>query len=212
MMKINLLGQPTPAARAAAAPTTAARQAVILVVALVAAMSIVGLLYFYWGRQVTNETAQLVKEKARQQELAGVKAQNARYQQQLAQLQERVNTIQKLQSARTGPVDLMTGLGDTVNRTKDLYLTSVQPQGAALDIKGVAMSVRSIADFITALNGSPKFDNVQLREYFQNNVGPQVRFQFELVASYKAPAPPQPAGGAASAQPATPTSVRPGAR
>jgi Tfp pilus assembly protein PilN len=210
MMKINLLGQPTRAARAAAAPTTVARQVTILVVSLVVCFSVVGLLYYYWGRQVENERAQLAKEQTRQKELAGVKAQNALYQRQLAQLQERINTIQKLQTARTGPVDLMTGLGDTVNRTKDLYLLTVEPRGNTLDIRGVSMSVQAIADFITALNRSDSFENVELQRYFQDNQENRTRFRFELSATYKPPAPPQPPSATGAAQPAKPAAGRPG--
>ncbi len=206
MMKINLLGQPTPTTKAVSAPTSmAARQGIVFGVALVVCMGIAGLFWYYWGHQLTYEQAQLSKEQSRQKELAGVKAQNTLYQQQLKQLQERINTIQKLQTARTGPVDLMMGLGDTVNHTKDLFLTSVDPRGNALDIKGVSESVHAIADFIAALNKSSKFESVQLREYYQDNLESRTRFRFELFTTYKPPAPPALPGGAN--QPATPTAA-----
>jgi Tfp pilus assembly protein PilN len=207
MMKINLLGQSTAAAatRRAAAPTTSTQQVLVLVVALAVSMGIVGFLYYYWGNQVKQEQADLAREQTRQKELAGVQAQNALYRKQLAQLQERIDTIQKLQTSRTGPVDMMTGIGDVVNVTHNLYLTSVQPAGNTLHIQGIASRVDSIADFIRALKNSPKFDHVLLEKYFQNNRQNQVSYEFTLECEYKPPAPPQPAGAAGG--PAQPTAA-----
>ncbi len=204
MMKINLLGQPTAraATRRAAAPTTSTQQALILLVALAVSLGIVGFLYYYWGNEVKQEQANLAREQTRQKELAGVQAQNALYQKQLAQLQQRIDTIQKLQSSRRGPVDLMAGIGHVVDMTHDLYLTSIQPAGNTLHIQGIASRVDSIANFIRALKSSPKFDHVLLEQYFQNNRQNQVSYQFTLQCEYKPPAPPPPAGASGPAEPA----------
>lgn len=203
MMKINLLGQPTAAGvtRPVTAPTTSTQQALILVLALVVSLGIVGFLYYYWGNEVKQEQAQLAHEQARQKELAGVQAQNALYQKQLARLQERINTIQKLQNSRTGPVTMMRGIGDVVNLTHDLYLTSIQPAGNTLHIQGIATHVDSIAHFMRALKNSPEFDHVLLEQYFQNNRQNEVSYQFRLQCEYKPPAPPQAAQASGPAQP-----------
>jgi Tfp pilus assembly protein PilN len=143
MMKINLLGRTAPAGRRAAQPSASSRQAMIFIGALAVTMSVTGFLYYYWSSQVTQAQAALTREQIRQKELAAVRAQNQLYQQQLKQLQERIDTIQKLQSSRTGPVDLMTALGDSVNQTKDLYLSQVSPTGNVLHIRGQAQTVEA---------------------------------------------------------------------
>lgn len=127
MMKINLLGEGAPSSRSVVPASAAGRQVLVFVVSLTVALSIVGFLYYYWGRQVKHEQRALLREQIRQKELAAVKAQNQEYQRQLKQLQERIDTIQKLQASRQGPVDLMTGLADTVNATQGLYLLQVSP-------------------------------------------------------------------------------------
>jgi Tfp pilus assembly protein PilN len=203
MMKINLLGQPTAAGagRPAVAQTTAPQQVLILVVALVVSLGIVGFLYYYWGNEVKQEQVALAREQTRQKELAGVQAQNALYRKQLARLQERINTIQKLQSSRTGPVDMMSGIGNVVNLTHDLYLTSIQPAGNTLHIQGIATRVDSIANFMLELKSSPEFAHVLLEQYFQNNRQNEVSYQFRLECEYKPPAPPQAAGASGPARP-----------
>jgi Tfp pilus assembly protein PilN len=195
MMKINLLGEASPAATKIASPSNAARQALIFIVSMAVMMSVVGFLYFYWNNQVHHEQDALTREQVRQKELAAVKAQNQQYQRQLKQLEERINTIQKLQSSRQGPVDLMTGLGDTVDSTKDLYLLQVTPEGKVLHIRGQSQTVKAIAQFIKALNISSQFSDVHLKQYYQDDQYGRTNFKFNLDCVYTPPETGQPAAG-----------------
>lgn len=202
MMKINLLGDAAPAvksvARSSASP--AARQALIFVGALAVLMGITAFLYYYWGNQAQQEQAALHREQIRQKELAAVQSQNQLYQRQLKQLQQRVDIIQKLQSSRQGPVDLMVEFGNMVNQTKDLYLLQVTPAGDQLQIRGEAQTVEAIAGFIKALKDSAKFSSVQLKEYYQDDQQDRTNFRFDLDCVY---APPE-ASQAVSGKPAAP--------
>lgn len=202
MMKINLLGDAAPAAKtiSLSSSSPAARQALIFVGTLAVAMGITAFLYYYWGNQVQQEQTALNREQVRQKELAAVQSQNQLYQRQLKQLQERIDIIQKLQSSRQGPVDLMVGLGDMVNQTKELYLDQVIPAGNMLNIRGQAQSVEAIAGFIKALKDSPKFSSVQLKEYYQDDQQDRTTFKFNLECVYTPPE----ASGAASSKAATP--------
>ncbi len=83
MMKINLLGQDAPKLKAAAGSSAAARQVLVFVVALAVSVSTVGLVYYYWGHQITRAQAALTHEQIRQKDLASVRAQNQEYQRQL---------------------------------------------------------------------------------------------------------------------------------
>jgi Tfp pilus assembly protein PilN len=201
MMRINLLGSSAPAARVAAQPSASSRQAMIFVGALAVAMSVTGFLYYYWNSQVNQAQTALSHEQIRQKELAAVRAQNQLYQQQLKQLQERIDTIQKLQSSRTGPVDLMTALGDSVNRTQDLYLSQVSPAGNVLHIRGQAQTVEAIANFIKALKDSSQFSNVELRQYYQDDQHGRMTFKFNLDCTYAPPGTAEPAPDKAAARP-----------
>ena len=184
MMKINLLGQEGPELKLSVGSSASARQALVFVVALAVSMSTVGFVYYYWSSQISHAQAALRREQIRQKELASVRAQNQEYQRQLKTLEERVKTIQMLQTKRQGPVDLMEGLGETVNQTRDLYLLQVTPEGNVLRIRGEASHVPAIARFIKALVMSPRFADVKLRQYYQDNQHGRTNFKFNLECAY----------------------------
>ena len=187
MMKINLLGQEAPDLRLAVASSTSARQVLVFVLALAVSMSTVGFVYYYWSHQISQAQAALGREQIRQKELASVRAQNQEYQKQLKTLEERIQTIQMLQAKRQGPVDLMEGLGETVDQTQDLYLLQVTPEGNVLHIRGEARRVPAIAQFIKALASSQRFADVKLKQYYQDNQKGRTNFKFNLDCAYVPP-------------------------
>jgi Tfp pilus assembly protein PilN len=203
MMKINLLGLEAPESRAAVG-YTAARQVLVFVVALAVSMSTVGFVNYYWGHQISQVQAALGREQIRQKELATVRAQNQEYQRQLKTLEDRIQTIQKLQARRQGPVKLMEGLGESVNRTRDLYLLQVTPEGKMLHIRGEASRVPAIAEFIKALMSSPQFSDVMLQQYYQDNQNDRINFKFNLDCAYVPPEQKAPDSGEKTARAALP--------
>ena len=204
MMKINLLGQEAPELKFAVASSTSAQQVLVFVVALAVSMSTVGFVYYYWSHQISQAQAALRREQIRQKELASVRTQNQEYQKQLKTLEERIQTIQMLQAKRQGPVDLMEGLGATVNQTQDLYLLQVTPEGNVLHIRGEANRVPAIAQFIKALTSSQRFADVKLRQYYQDNQNGRTNFKFNLDCAYVSPEKAKPAGGGKSTMAARP--------
>ena len=186
MIKINLLGvAPPPTAAAAGAPATRTFQITIFVGSLVVCFAIVGVFYRFWSGEVAQLQKSLKQEQSRESELAGVKAQNDRYQQHLKDLETRINTIQALQSSRVGPVEFMTALSNVVNRTRDLYLFTVSPQGGRLVMRGQSESVDSMANFLSSLKSSGYFDDVQLRQFYEDDQENRLSFKFSLDCVYK---------------------------
>jgi len=159
----------------------------------------VGFVDYYWSHQITQVQAALKREQIRQKELASVRAQNQEYQRQLKTLEERIQTIQKLQTRRQGPVNLMEGLGETVNRTRELYLLQVTPKGNQLHIRGEASHVPAIARFIKALMSSPRFSDVKLKQYYQDDQHGRINFKFNLDCAYVPPEQKRPVAGKESA-------------
>jgi Tfp pilus assembly protein PilN len=202
MIKINLLGIARPtAARAPSAPLSAVQQALIFVGAAVVAFAVVGFFYTYWSRQITALEQRLKKAKAEQARLAAIQAENQRYNQRLKELEDRINTIQMLQQSRLGPVDLMTALANTVNRTSDLYLLTAGMEGNRLAIRGQANSVESIANFISALKEAKGFSDVQLRQYYQDDQHNRTTYKFNIDCAYTVAPAAVPAGAAAAPAP-----------
>jgi Tfp pilus assembly protein PilN len=204
MIKINLLGvAPPPTKAAPGPPATKAFQVVTFVGALIVSFAIVGIIYKIWTNQITELDKRLSQEKVRQTELAVVKAQNQKYQQRLKDLETRINTIQALQNSRVGPVELMTALGNVVNRVNDVYLYTATPAGDRLELKGQSGTVDSMANFLADLKNSGSFDDVQLEQFFQDDQQNRLTYKFSVSCSFKSStgAPSPTAGGAAPSAP-----------
>jgi Tfp pilus assembly protein PilN len=202
MIRINLLGVAKPI-KVAGPPPTAARHALVFGVSAVVAFGIVGFFYRYWSSQIETLNKQKAEQMRERDRLAQIRAENDRYRQQLEQLQRRQDTIQSLQNSKAGPVDYMDRLGDIVNRSNDLYLLTATPEGSRVTIRGQSNSVESIANFVANLKNSGSFDDVQLRQYYQDDQSGRLSFKFNLDCVYKLPSaarPPAQAAGAPAGQ------------
>lgn len=201
MIRINLLGVARPT-KVSGPPPTVARHALVFGVSAVVAFGIVGFFYRYWSSQIDTLNKQKAEQQRERDRLAQIRAENDRYRAQLEQLQRRQDTIQQLQDSKAGPVDFMDRLGDIVNRSNDLYLLAVNPDGARVAIRGQSNSVESISNFIARLKDSGSFGDVQLRQYYQDDEHNRLSFKFNLDCTYKLPSaahPPAQAAGAPAA-------------
>ena len=190
MIKINLLGVAPPPSRVPSVggpPAPKATQVVMFVGALIICFGIVGVIYKIWTNQIADLEKRRSQEKIRQTELAVVKAQNEKYQQRLRDLETRINTIQALQNSRVGPVELMSALGNVVNKTNDVYLYTMAPAGDRLQLKGQSGTVDSMANFLAFLKNSGSFDDVQLEQFYQDDQHERLTYKFTLSCQFKSP-------------------------
>lgn len=207
MIKINLLGvAPPPIKAVTGPPATKTFQALTFVGAVIVSFAIVGIIYKIWSNQIAELEKKSKQEKIRQTELAMVKSQNERYQQHLKDLETRINTIQALQNSRVGPVEMMTALGDVINRTSDVYLYTVSPTADRLVLKGQSGTVESMANLLAYMKRSGYFDDVQLQQFYQDDQHNRLTYKFTLDCLVKSPtatvaATPQPAAQRVEAPP-----------
>jgi Tfp pilus assembly protein PilN len=124
-------------------------------------------------------------EKARLEQL---KAQVDEFERQRTVLQQRINIIEELQRNRTGGQELLDALANTVVRTDTLWLTSFTRAGNGLTIIGTAGSINAVANFITQLEHSGYFNQIEIKESTQDtkNVAIQT-FTFTLTAQFALP-------------------------
>jgi Tfp pilus assembly protein PilN len=217
MIKINLLGVAPPPSKVlpvGGPPATRAAQVVIFVGALTVCFGIVGVTYKIWTNQIADLEKARNREKIRQQELAVVKAQNDKYQQRLRDLETRINTIQALQNSRVGPVELMSSLGNIVSKTNDVYLYTLTPSGDRFELKGQSGTVDSMASFLAFLKNSGTFDQVQLEQFYQDDLKERLAYKFSLSCQFKSPtggiSPTSGSAPAGSGEPATGPANKPG--
>jgi Tfp pilus assembly protein PilN len=204
MIKINLLGVPAPKPKAkVVTPLSKAAQVGTLIGALVVCFAVVGLFYLIWSRSVDALRVELRKQQAEQTHLAAIKQENAKYEQERRLLEQRIKTIQLLQASREGPTEFMNALANVVNKTtNDLYLSSVTSQADRVVIHGQAGSPNSVATLLSSMKTSGYFADVQLRQFYEDDVQNLVSYRFNLDCAYKPPsaaASPAQGGAAASA-------------
>jgi Tfp pilus assembly protein PilN len=173
-------------------------QVVMFLGSLIICFGVVGVIYKIWSNQIAELEKTRNKQKARQAELAGVRAQNERYQQHLKDLETRINTIQALQNSRVGPVELMSALGSVVSKTNDIFLYTLAPTGGRLELKGQSSTVDSMAIFMASLKGSGFFDDVQLEQFYEDDIHERLTYKFSLSCQFIPPngRTVSPAGGA----------------
>lgn len=188
MIRINLLGRARPKAARQAVPLEATLQIVFFAAALLVAF---GVLYYNWhstNQQITEVRLHIQKQTGEKARLEQLKAQVDEFERQKVVLQQRINIIEQLQRNRTGGQELLDALANTVTRTDTLWLTSMTRTGNGLTLVGTAGSINAVANFITQLEHSGYFDQIEIKESTQDpkNVAVQTS-TFTLTAQFTLP-------------------------
>ncbi len=172
MIRINLLGVPKPKkGKRAAAPAMAGEgpnpMLVGVVVLLVGAAAMAG---WWWKLNAdAQKIAQRMDEANRKfAALQVVKQKYEESQKQADLYQRRIKVIDDLRAAQSGPAELLTMIGETVNATDGVWLDKMVDQGASIDVQGMALSVHGVANLMENLQRSGKFKSVEIKNTFQD--------------------------------------------
>ncbi len=188
MIRINLLGRARPKAARQAVPLEATLQIVFFAAALVVAF---GVLYYNWhstNQQITEVRLHIQKQTGEKARLEQLKSQVDEFERQKAVLQQRINIIEELQRNRTGGQELLDALANTVTRTDTLWLTSLTRTGNGLTLVGTAGSINAVANFITQLEHSGYFNQIEIKESTQDTKNTAIQtFAFTLTAQFALP-------------------------
>src|SRR5262252_2307264 len=185
MIRINLLGQIRPKASrrsTMAVDTGGAMSFAFIGLGAVVGLLALGFLYYTWDKQLSEENAKIKTLQAQKTELEQTKQQVEAFEKQKAVLQQRVNTIEQLQRDRTGGQELLDMVANTVSRTENLWLTSMNRKGTALIINGSSASINSVANFITAMKRSGYFQKVEMEDTKEDESKTLQTFTFKLNA------------------------------
>ena len=189
MIRINLLGVPKPkkgkregAPVMPTLPTDGPNPIFLLIVVLTISIGAV----LYLQRQYTAENeriaAQMKKEQMDSVRLAAIKAKYEQRQKEAAEYEARVRVIDELRNNQSGPVDLLTMLGTTVNNTEAVWLNTMNDGGNQINVEGVALSANAVANLMSNLSKSGYFKTVQIeRTYQDEGVKNMQAFNFVLV-------------------------------
>ena len=211
MIRINLLAVEREAKKKTA--TFQAGQKVTLACGLILVLTAGFVGWRWWG--LSRESSRLDEEIAQAQEettrLHSIIQQVQAFEQQKAQLQQRVVLIEQLRKSQTGPVHIL----DQVSRSLPpmMWLTEMKQDDAVVTIDGKSTSQTGVSDFVGNLESSGYFkrsiDIVSSQTETQSSPNAPEVVKFQLKATFSGPGepPPPPARGAAPGRGATPAAA-----
>lgn len=149
MIRINLLP-----VRAARKRENIRRQVSIFVLSIILVVVVMGYVNIHLGRSISELNAKIEDAQGELQKLQAISKKVNKIKAELEKLQAKTDIIVKLEANRAGPVLLMDALTSLVVADK-MWLTNLTATGRKMQLKGVAMDNKTIADFMTRLEESP---------------------------------------------------------
>src|SRR4029079_16037223 len=176
MIRINLLGAPKPKSKKASAssmPSVDMGEVGWPLLKVIVCLLLAGVLNgAYWmqlDKQKKSIAIKMEQAEQKNRELADVKVRYLERQRQAQNYKRRVDVIDQLRKNQMGPSELLNALGDTINGSEAVWLSSMKDQGASVDIEGMALSADAVANLISNLQKSGQFRNVEIKETFQDD-------------------------------------------
>jgi Tfp pilus assembly protein PilN len=168
MIKVNLLDSVTDRAKGVAAveqKVANPRMQTLLFALVVFGLLIAGMLYDYYSSSSARESVQA--EKAEQEriqtQMLAVNKERADLEKKTADIQARIDAIQKLRASQQGPGAVLREIKSRFDSVPGLYLKSVEQAGTQLTIKGVSPNEASVTNFAKSLEfSSGLFSNLSI--------------------------------------------------
>ena len=112
-------------------------------------------------RSVSNMNTKIVQAEKELKELETLSKKVREIKGKLKKLQAKMDVIQMLEVNRTRSVRILDSLTGLVLADR-MWLTNITEKNGAVNMKGMAMDNKTIADFMKRLEGSPFFDAINL--------------------------------------------------
>jgi Tfp pilus assembly protein PilN len=189
MIKVNLSGVPkTKEAKAAIDAAPAPSKAIpILLLLIFMGTAASGYLWYAKLKAQTNDLdIQLVQLKAERDRLAAVIKQERVYESRKKALETRIAIIEGLKKGQVSPVRSLDILDDAIDRTHFVWLNNLDQNNAIFSMAGTGTSVNAIADFVSNLEGTGYFKNINLQNA-QDSAG---NYTFSMTCEFALPAAP----------------------
>jgi type IV pilus assembly protein PilN len=203
MIRINLYqgGQKSKRGRGRPAPPpitiTPSMERLAMFLAITVAILIVGGGCVYMYTKVQRETAdiqaKMQKADLDYNRLSQVKVRYQEREKQKEIYKKRVDVIDQLRANQSGPVNLLATLGDAVNHSDEVWLKSMSDDGTQITLRGVALSVHSVADLMRNLQDTGYFKTVEIKSSYQQESAKDMQaFDFEISCQKAGNQPAQP--------------------
>ena len=186
MIKINLLESVTdrPAGVAFVEDRVSSTRTQTFLLALtVMALLVLGMGYDYVSANAQHETAtkELEKQRRINEQMMAVKREQAELEKRIADINFRIDAIQKLRSAQQGPGEVLAEIKARFDGVPGLYLRSVEQKETELLIKGESPNEASVTRFGQSMEfSSGMFTNLNIetqKEVAKGTAGPNAAVQ-----------------------------------
>lgn len=159
-----------------------ARQFLGIVLAAVAASAGLSVTHYWWYRGEVQAAKNVAASIQRDIDgFAPQLAQVEKFRAAKADIEKKLKVIDELSLARSGPVHLFDEIATHI--PDRMWLTRMDVKGQALTIQGVSLDNELVALFLTAMNSSPYFEEVELLQTEAKEVGGYKLNAFELSAT-----------------------------
>jgi type IV pilus assembly protein PilN len=193
VIRINLLP-----VREARRKNEVRQQLMMLAVSVIGAVLLCGVVHHVMGSRISDTQARV---KALETQLAQFKPQQEQvdaFKAKKAEIEQKLTVIERLERSRSGPVHILDELASRI--PERVWLTNLNANNGQVELSGMSLDNELIALFLTGLNDSPYFANVELEESELKTVKELKLNTFKIRAQLESPD--APAGEAPQAAPA----------
>ncbi len=162
MIKVNLLRDQTARVRKSFSKPAVSRTGLVFAAIFLLAAGAMGTWSFYVYRQVETGKEKRRLLRLEEERLEKLKQEIAKFEQLKQLRQSRIDVIEKLKAAQTGPVLLLNTVIRSIPRDGDLWLASLTQNSDTVKIIGYTQRTEVIPDFMINLTESGTFESVDL--------------------------------------------------
>jgi type IV pilus assembly protein PilN len=191
MIRINLSGAARAKGRRAAAATPefageGPSSVVFILIGVVLTFAINGGAWWYLDGQGKRLDAKMATANKEYDALQATKQRVDQKQKLADDIKRRTDVIDRLRKEQSGPVELLSMVGNTVNSTDAIWLAAMKDDGSNLNLEGVAFSPHAVANLMANLKRTGYFRSVELKEAIQDETVKDMQaFNFTIICEKK---------------------------
>lgn len=180
MIKINLLP-----VRAAQKKEKLRSQLVIFFLCILLVMIGCGALYAQKMTAISQTKEEIAQIKRQNDALKKKIGQVKDFEKKKNELEQKLEVLKSLKAGKSGPVHLLDELSSSL--PDQLWLTKFKESGGGIELSGIADSENTVADFMKRLDGSPYYQNIELKVTEQTQIAGYKMQKFTLSCRVQTP-------------------------
>ncbi len=162
MIKVNLLRDQTSRVRRNFVKPTVSRTGLIFAAIFIVVAGGIAAWWLYLDRQIQSYTEERNELRIREARLQSLNKEIEKFKQMKQLRLDRINVIEQLKEAQTGPVMLLNHVLQSIPQNGLLWLTQLTQKEDQVKIIGFALQTETIPDFMSNLSANGYFQTVDL--------------------------------------------------